>query len=242
MNRSKAICLALLAVFTLTPASASVINFTGEDPARTFSIWMRATYQSGDMLTNGQIATATQTINEQIPAGVMNLIVDGLYAVDAFCVDYFVLIANGQYDVNLLGQNSINGGGRIEWMLRNTLPTINAQTDAVLKRKQGAALQLAIWDIVHDNGDGFSAGRIQMSSSSQRPTDSIVLAQANAFLAASNGHTLQGGVVYVNIQGPLAVQRLMSDNYGGGVPEPSTYALMLTGCVLLGVGRRFRRA
>lgn len=240
MIRSKALYLSLLAGFTVAQASASIINFTGEDPARSFSIWMRATYQAGDMLTNGQLATSTQTINEQVSAGVMNLIVDGLYSVDAFCVDYFVLISNGTHNVNLLGQDSINGGGRIEWMLRNTLPTINAQADATLKRQQAAALQLAIWDIVHDNGDGFTAGRIQQSTSSSSPTNSIVLAQANAFLAASSGQTQLGGVVYVNVLGANAVQRLMSDNYAAGVPEPSTCGLTLGGCALVVWLRRKR--
>ena len=237
MIRSKALYLAMLAGFTVIEASATTINFTGEDPARTFSIWMRATYNIGDQLTSGQSATVQQTIDEQIPVGVMNLVVDSIYHVDAFCVDYFFLISTGNHSVNLFGETAINGGGRIEWMLRNTLPAINAQVDATLKRRQAAALQLAIWDIVHDNGDGFSAGRIQQSGNAQNLTDSIVLAQANNFLAASLGRTLQGGIVYVNVLGPTSMQRLMSD----GVPEPSSYGLMLTGCVAIGWLHRKRR-
>lgn len=237
MFTTKAMYLAMFAALATVPASATVINYTGDDPARTFNIWMRATYNVGDMLTNGQLAVAQQTINEQVPAGVMNLIVDGTHNVDAFCVDYFVLIGTGNHNVNLLGQNSINGGGRIEWMLRNTLPAINAQVNATLKRQQAAALQLAIWDIVHDNGDGFTAGRIQQSTDANNLTNSVVLSNANSFLAASLGRTQLGGVVYQNVLGPNVTQRLISD----GVPEPSSYALMLTGLAMVGYFRRGRR-
>ena len=233
---SRALYLAMLAGFTVLEANATTINFTGEDPARTFSIWMRATYNIGDQLTSGQSATTQQTIDEQIPAGVLNLVVDGIYHVDAFCADYFFLISTGNHSVNLLGEGAINGGGRIEWMLRNTLPAINAQADATLRRRQGAALQLAIWDIVHDNGDGFNAGRIRQSGDPLRITDAIVLTQANSFLASSLGHTLHGGIVYVNVLGPTSMQRLISD----GIPEPSSYALMLTGCAAIGLLRRKR--
>ena len=119
-------------------------------------------------------------------------------------MDYFFPIRYGNHDVNLFGQNSINNGGRIDWMLRNTLPAINAQFDASLKQKQGAALQLAIWDVVHDGGDGFAAGRIRQSADVLNPTDSIVivLSLANSFLSASLGRTQTGGIVYVNVPGP----------------------------------------
>jgi len=238
MIRSKALYLLLLAAFTVAEAGATVINFTGTDPARSFSFWMRATYNVGDMLTNGQLAVAQQTINEAVPAGVMNLIVDGSLRVDAFCVDYFVLINQGNHNVNLFGQDAITGGGRIQWMLLNTLPTINAQANATLKRQQAAALQLAIWDIVHDNGDGFTAGRLQQSTNAANLTDSIVLSNATTYLAASLGRTALGGVVYVNVQGITTSQRLMSD----GVPEPATYALLGGGLVAMGLlGRRSRR-
>lgn len=144
-------------------------------------------------------------------------------------MDYFFPISYGNHDVNLFGQNSINNGGRIDWMLRNTLPAINAQFDASLTQKQGAALQLAIWDVVHDGGDGFAAGRIRQSADALNSTDSIVLSLANSFLSASLGRTQTGGIVYVNVPGPTSMQRLMSD----GIAEPSTYALMLTGCTLV---------
>ena len=75
-------------------------------------------------------------MNVQVTAGIANLLIDGLYTVDAVCVDFFTLISNGNYDVNLLGPSAISSGTRIAWMLRNTLPTINTQSDPLAKRQQ----------------------------------------------------------------------------------------------------------
>ena len=236
MISHQALRLAFVTCLTLAGASATSITYSGDDPNRSFDIWFSAAYQTGDTFLNGQPAPSPQTIDVNVTAGIANLLIDGLYTVDAVCVDFFVLISNGVYDVNLLGPNAVGGGTRVAWMLRNTLPTINTQVDPLLKRQQAAAFQLAVWDVVHDGGDGFASGRIQSSQST--PTDSIVLTWANTFLGDSAGHTVLGGTVYQNVNGPLTSQRLMSDT----VPEPSTYAMLLGGGALLGLYRRRRAA
>ena len=216
MMRQMGFRLALLASLTLAGASATTIAYSGADPFRSFDIWINADGSNVNVVT-----------------GVAILQVDGFYTVDAVCVDYFVAISNGIYDVNLLGSNAISGGTRVAWMLRNTLPSINTQSDPLAKRQQAAGFQLAIWDIVHDGGDGFSAGRIRQSTST--PTDAIVLFWASAFVGGTVGQSLDAGVVYRNVGGIGVSQQLMSD-----VPEPSTCAMLLTGSVMLGFLRRRR--
>jgi hypothetical protein len=215
-------------------ATATTITYSGDDPFRSFDIWFTATYHAGDQLLDGGIAGGTQTIDVNVIAGVASLVVDGFYTADAVCVDFFTLISNNNYDVNLLGPSAISNGTRVAWMLRNTLPLINAQADPLLRRQQAAAFQLAVWDIVHDGGDGFGAGRIR-SSGSPNATDSTVLFWANVYVVATAGQSLPVGVVYQNIAGIAASQQLMSD-----APEPSTYALLLSGGAMLFFVRRRR--
>ena len=209
MLRKSVIRLALLASLTLTGANATNITYSGDDPYRSFDIWMNA---------DGS--------NANVIAGIAILQVDGFTTVDVVCVDFFVGIGDGIYSVNLLGPNAISNGTRVAWMLRNTLPSINTQSDPLARRQMAAGFQLAIWDIIHDSGDGLSAGRIRQSTS--LPTDASVLFWANAFLGGTVGQSLNSGIVYQNVGGISVSQQLMSD-----VAEPSTYAMFLTGGVLL---------
>ena len=217
MLRKSVIRFALLASLSLTGANATNITYSGDDPYRSFDIWMNA-----------------DGVNANVIAGIAILQVDGFTTVDVVCVDFFVGIGDGIYSVNLLGPNAISNGTRVAWMLRNTLPSINTQSDPLARRRMAAGFQLAIWDIVHDSGDGLSAGRIRQSTST--PTDSTVLFWANAFLGGTVGQSLNSGIVYRNVGGIGVSQQLMSD-----VAEPSTYAMFLTGGVLVGLQQRLKR-
>ncbi|MBY0508342.1 MAG: PEP-CTERM sorting domain-containing protein [Bryobacteraceae bacterium] len=236
--RKLAIQAVLVVSLTLAGANATTLGYSGDDPLRSFDIWFSATYQAGDQLLpaqGGGTSPGTQTINVNTSAGIANLLIDGLFTVDAICADFFTLISNGNYNVNVLGPNAINNGTRIAWMLRNTLPTINTQSDPLVKRQQAAGFQLAAWDIIHDNGDGFSAGRIQQSSSVANPTDPDVLGWAAAWLAMSNGRSFPSAYVYQNVGGASVSQTLIS-----GVPEPGTWMMLGSALVGLGIFRRRR--
>ena len=229
-----AIRLALLTSLMLAGANAALLTYSGGDPNRSFDFWFNAAYLTGDqLLPSGTPSPTDQTIDVNVTAGIANLLVDG-QSLDALCVDFFVVISNNTYNVNVLGPNAIGNGTRVAWMLRNILPTINSQSNGLTKRQQSAGLQLAAWDIIHDGGDGFSAGRIQQSQST--PTDSMVLLWANAYLGGSAGQSLQDGytLLFQNQSGNSASQRLLTAD----VPEPSTYAMMLSAGALLCFARR----
>ncbi len=87
-------------------------------------------------------------------------------------------------------------GGAAGWILQACLPVASTAIE-------GAALQLAIWDAIHDGGDGFAAGRIQ----SNIYTDSAVLELAAGWVAKSAGQNGPRAYVYAPTAGTAAFQQ-----------------------------------
>ena len=80
------------------------------------------------------------------------------------------------------------------------------------------ALQLAIWDIVHDGGDGFLTGSVLWGPSSITGLTQVQIDIANRYLADSLGQSVMTGLsIYTNTDPNtgLPVQTLM----GVTVPE-----------------------
>ncbi len=231
MSYQMLVRIAFLLGVTTAGGQATTIGYSGVDPLRSFDIWFTAEYRLDDQLLpaqGGGTSSTTQLIDVNLRAGIANLLVDGL-AIDAVCADFFTLISNGNYSVNVLGAAAVSNGTRLAWMLRNTLPTINSQQNTVVKQQLGAGFQLAVWDIIHDGGDGFAAGRIRANVQ----TDFFVLAFANQFLSNSAGQSQADAYVYQNVAGLRTSQTLISD-----VPEPSTWLLMGSAVAALGLFRR----
>jgi len=132
---------------------------------------------------------------------------------------------------------------RVGWMMKNLVQGVTTQL-------QGAAFQLAIWDIIEDNGDGFNAGagKVYKSTSTQHPTDTTVLALAAQYEAQSLGKLYEWVPVYhnVTVKGGTPVQELIGPivNDGGPLseaPEPRDAGMMLGGLSLIGLAWRRRR-
>lgn len=108
----------------------------------------------------------------------------------------------------------------------------------------GAAFQLAIWDIVTDNGDGFGtpttvAGLASQSTDPAHPTDPDVLAAAVQYEILSLGQSSHYGIVYHNSSGGIAVQTLMgadvTDNGPSPIPEPAGIIPVFSGLAVIGL-------
>ena len=224
MTIRKAIQTAALALGTLTvPVSATTIDFLGNNAAMGVDITIRADGQEVNWFS-----------------GFTNLIHDGLQQQTAFCVDAFTEIWNGSHNVILEDPSTLTGGVRMAWLMQNMLSTVTTPVAA-------AGMQLAIWDIAHDDGNGFAAGRIQ---SIDNLTDAGVVAEAQRFLDASVGQASSNATVYSNIAGRDIAQSLMTCGTGGGsdcgggseAPEPGTLATLAIGAALTAYGARRRKA
>ena len=148
------------------------------------------------------------------------------------CVQLTVSIGKGTYDtvIDFADTTPFNTANleRAAWLVDHDYPTSPVT---------GAALQLAIWDIMQDSGDGFNAGYVQAATGTHA-TDPTVLADAINYETISVGKATPLAYVYIDTTlGGAAVQDLI-----GQTPEPAAIVLMVSGLVLIGLSRLRRRA
>lgn len=217
MNKFIPTTLALLVLSAGTSFAAS-ITLTGIDSARF-----------------GNVNIRVDGTNQTFGAGVIKATYDGGPSMDLFCVDLFTNINLETYDSYTMAPRTERYEDRVAWLYLNYYnpSTINTTT-------LGIAFQLAIWDIVHDGGDGFSAGRIRSNSS----TNAAVLTAANNFIALSVGQSSFGANIYINSRNNVPAQALIGGTRDvppmSDTPEPATMALI--GAGLVGIYWKRRRA
>jgi hypothetical protein len=169
-------------------------------------------------------------------AGGINASVDG-HARVLWCVQLFVNIGLNTTYNTVVDWADTPQLQRVGWLMQNVVGGVTTQA-------QGAAFQIAIWDIVEDNGDGFNSGKVAKSSSSSHPTDPTVLNLAIQYETLSQGKLFKYAPVYHNVKvsDGSAVQNLMGPlAYDGGVlgqaPEPGDGWMTLGGCALIALAR-----
>src|SRR5687768_971163 len=121
------------------------------------------------ILVDGFVGTKSLSVNVNFmgntmisQAGAIAAHVNGGAAVEAYCVDLFNGVTIGSpYSATLLSTNGLSNGQVVAHLYNTYAPTIvlgGTYTTAGQVQEAGAALQLAIWDRLYDNGDGLSAG------------------------------------------------------------------------------------
>jgi hypothetical protein len=181
-------------------------------------------------------------------AGVISATLDGQH-LDLFCVDLYHDVSPGvNYTVNIWAPNdpaaqaySLNLG-RAAWLYLNYLPVVNAAVD---KDVEGAALQLAIWDVIHDSGDGLATGTIKLDAGTTNAASQNSYGYTAQWITASSGHSINNAAVLINVGGPNASQTLLAAVPNAvPTPEAATFGTMGTALLVLGlVGRkRLQRA
>jgi hypothetical protein len=192
-----------------------------------------------DVNRGANVTFLNSGVLEQGFAGVILGLFEGTDVSPLFCVDLFTNIGYGTYGANPLNPRVARNEDRVAWLYLS-------QSNTVVNVDTGLAFQLAIWDIVHDGGDGLSTGLVSSTT-----FIGLTLAQinlANYYIDLSAGHSVTSGVsIYQNFDlntGEPAQNLIGAGAPGGNVhnPEPSTLIMVLAGGALAGAGRIRRRA
>src|SRR5688572_16478270 len=150
------------------PASASIVTVEGVDPLRGGNLWLRI-----------------DNVDKQAYAGIILIDADdGMtpMARSVVCADLFVNVSiNDVIPVNETAP-STSRMQRAAWLFLNRFPEVASVT-------LGQALQIAIWDVIHDNGNGLSAGRVRADTSGSNQTPTAVRNAVAAMLSASVGRS-----------------------------------------------------
>jgi hypothetical protein len=208
-------------------AWASTINATGVDSSRGGSMAIREDNVDTNAYFAGVIFISLTDGNQT-------------YNRDSLCVDLFTDIDVGQeYSTTVLKPEDVPQKNltRVAWLVDNALlptqdPTYNSMLDPsdwVFSAAQGAGIQFAIWDIVHDGGDGFSAGRVQAvtaddgNTNGVGATDPTVLYWAQQYEFLSLGQANNLAFVYNNVDmgNGAPAQMLIGPQFTDGGPEPA---------------------
>jgi hypothetical protein len=220
------------------PLSAATIVVNDVDRGRGESIWIVEDGQKVDAYFAGVILISLNSAGKTVDR-------------DTLCVDLFTDIYITQtYGTTVLHPYEVSGKNleRVSWLVDNALlPTESSYASAlpqdhwVTSPALGAGIQLAIWDIVHDNGDGLTSGRVQAAfGQGSDVTDPAVVAAAEYYEAMSLGQSSTLAYIYDNVilGNGVEAQMLAGPRFddGGPVPNPEPATMILVGAALVFLG------
>ena len=202
-----------LALLAANPAFATTIILTQVDSTLGQTI---AFYDYGNNATNW--------------VGGVDATVAG-YSRVLYCVQLSVNIhVPGTYDSVLDFADAVNMQ-RVSWLMQYHAPTTPVT---------GAGFQLALWDILQDGADGFSAGNVRAATSGPATPDDVLTAAQN-YETISAGNSSTAAILYNNFLNGVPQQELIgfwvTDGGPSAAPEPAAIFLMIGGLALIGLGR-----
>jgi hypothetical protein len=156
------------------------------------------------------------------------------YARVLYCVQLTVdIYVPGTYD-SVLDYADTASLQRVGWLMQYHAPT---------NPVDGVGFQLALWDIIQDDADGFSKGNVRANGAT--PADA--LAAADYYESISEGQSSYDAVFYKNFLDGVPQQELIGfwptdPGPRPQIPEPSAIILILSGLAFIGLSRLRRGA
>ncbi len=204
----------------LALSAAALLGGPDVAQATTITLTGLGFYQTIPLIVN--VTTA-----ENATAGQIRVTVDGVNLI-AYCVDLFTDIGYATYNSTLTLPSDYPGGARAAWIFENYAAGVTTNI-------AGAALQLAVWDIIHDGGDGLSAGNVRLASSGS----ATLRSNASAIITASAGRTSNNATILRNVSvAGVPAQNLITSTIA--TPEPGTWLMTAVGLCFAGGLRRRR--
>lgn len=227
-----------LAALTAGLSYASTLTFTGLNA--TLGV---GSVNGGSMWMNEDGAN----FNAYFVGG-MDINIDG-YSRTVFCMDLFTSIYVGSVNDTTLAQPDTPVVQRAAWLLTSMYADLTAPNVNATSNQLGAAMQLAIWDIIHDGGDGLTLGRVRASTDVNNPTDAVIVMYTQQWISQSVGQATTNALVYNNFcTGGIPAQYcgvesqtllgLAATDGGPTLPEPGTMVAVGLGLLGLGAWRR----
>jgi len=186
---------------------------------------------TGPDFTRGGMVTFLEDGNSVTGfAGILLGRYDGQAIQPFFCADLFTPIDIDTYTSTAYYVRPERREDRVGYLFINYLAGVTTSD-------LGQAMQLAIWDILHDNADGPNAGRVQ----SEAGTPAGVVAAWNNYLAGMNGQSNPTSSIFINYLGNTQAQTLIGafEPTSLTIPEPASFSLV--GAALIALGLRGRR-
>jgi hypothetical protein len=141
---------------------------------------------------------------------------------DTYCIDlnhdiYVGYNSPTSYNVSLQPISDLTHGTQVAWLYDHY--GTNTYNTKVQDSTQAAALQIAMWDVISDGGDGLNNGNFQYAASGD------IHNYANAYLTAWNGQT-SNDATWLNAQGDG--QNMIGPAMQQNVPEPGVLAFLMS--------------
>jgi hypothetical protein len=161
------------------------------------------------------------------------------YARVLYCVQLAVNIyVPGTYD-SVLDYADTASLQRVGWLMQYHAPgQVSSGVADESAPADGAGFQLALWDILQDEADGFGIGNVQTVAA----TPANVVAAANYYESISAGMSGTAAIIYDNktllgVEQQKLIGFWATDEGPSPAPEPATFLLIFGGLALIGLSR-----